>query len=124
MENWGFITFRDTALLLDPTKASPQAQKAVALTVCHEVAHQWFGNLVTLGSWSDLWLNEGFASFLMYKCALVCAPNLIDSSEFVVRGLISALEADSLQSTHPLMVSIRNVSSIICYRFQVFYKNQ
>ncbi|TBR22579.1 M1 family peptidase [bacterium] len=67
MENWGVIFFRDSALLVDPKLSSPRAKRAVAETVTHEIVHQWFGNLVTMRWWNDLWLNEAFATWLAYK---------------------------------------------------------
>lgn len=124
MEHWGFITFRETSLLIDPARSNPQAQKTVTLIVCHEIAHQWFGNLVTMRSWTDLWLNEGFANFLMYKCAMVCEPGLVDSTEFIFSELSRALEVDALHSTHALKVREMKSTYILAIRaFIVQYAN-
>lgn len=59
MENWGLVTYREVDLLIDPVKASSAQKSRVATVVNHELAHQWFGNLVTMAWWDDLWLNEG-----------------------------------------------------------------
>jgi aminopeptidase N/puromycin-sensitive aminopeptidase len=67
MENWGCITYRETALLVDPKTAPLAAKKRVAVVVAHEMAHQWFGDLVTLNWWDNTWLNEGFATWMEYK---------------------------------------------------------
>lgn len=101
MENAGAITFRETALLVDPRTASINQQKGVAYTVAHEIAHQWFGDLVTMKWWDDIWLNEGFATFMSDKPIAAWKPEWHPELA-TVNGTIGSLGLDSQRATRPI----------------------
>ncbi|NWX32885.1 LCAP aminopeptidase, partial [Notiomystis cincta] len=82
MENWGLITFRETTLLFDNNTSSVRDKKLITAVIAHELAHQWFGNLVTMEWWNDLWLNEGFATFMEYFAMEEVFPELRSVSNF------------------------------------------
>eukprot|EP01083_Nonionella_stella_P013142 37030_1 len=105
MENWGLVTYRDTALLCD-ADSSQASRQYVAIVVAHELAHQWFGNLVTMEWWSDLWLNEGFASFMEYLATDEFFPEWSLFTEFVSDNLDRALCLDALATSHPIEVPV------------------
>jgi puromycin-sensitive aminopeptidase len=107
MENAGCITYREVALLLDPKTAPLSVQKRVGEVITHELAHQWFGNLVTMVWWDDLWLNEAFATWMAYKIVDRWRPHWRVWMDFEV-GKAAALYLDSLQSSHPIRAEIRN----------------
>ena len=107
MENAGAITFREVALLLDPATAPLSMQKRVAEVITHELAHQWFGNLVTMVWWDDLWLNEAFATWMAYKVVDQWRPDWRVWMDFEV-GKGAALHLDALKSSHPIRAEIRN----------------
>ena len=107
MENAGCITFREVALLLDPTTAPLAVQKRVAEVITHELAHQWFGNLVTMVWWDDLWLNEAFATWMAFKIVDAWRPDWRIWMDFeVAKG--SALVLDAMRSAHPIRAEIQN----------------
>lgn len=112
MENWGLITYREAALLFDPSNTSSRFKLRVATTVAHELAHQWFGNLVTMEWWNDLWLNEGFATFASVLVLNELRPEWRPFVEFVIDDLASALSLDALATTHPIDVPIHKASEI------------
>jgi tricorn protease interacting factor F2/3 len=107
MENWGAIAFRDDRLLVDETSAS-YVRREVFETISHEVAHQWFGNLVTMTWWTDIWLNESLASFLETKISERVEPEFDSRTDFFLRvaGTGAALEGDSLDATHPVRAPV------------------
>ncbi|RHY45811.1 hypothetical protein DYB34_010834, partial [Aphanomyces astaci] len=97
MENWGCILYRETALLIEPGQSSKAKRTQVALTVAHELAHQWFGNLVTMEWWTGLWLNEGFAHFMEYDAVDHIFPEWNMWENFVQEvTLDSAFREDAL----------------------------
>jgi len=87
MENWGLVTYRTTAVLFDEEKSDARFQNRVAYVVAHELAHQWFGNLVTMDWWNELWLNEGFATWVGWLAVNHLHPEWKVWSQFVVRGM-------------------------------------
>lgn len=101
MENFGAITYRETALLLDDQDASINSRKRVAETVAHEMAHQWFGDMVTMQWWDNLWLNEGFATWMEDKAADEWHPEW-NFSQDVVSSLDGTLNYDAEQTTRPI----------------------
>ena len=111
MENWGAITFRESRLLVDK-KSSLRDKMSVAETVAHELAHQWFGDLVTMTWWDDLWLNESFATLMSYKAMENVFPEWEKDLEYLLYAFDSALMADGLNSTHPISVNVRNTTEI------------
>eukprot|EP01083_Nonionella_stella_P065979 173349_1 len=111
MENWGLVTFRDSAIFCNE-KSSQSAREWVTMVVCHELAHQWFGNLVTMEWWSQLWLNEGFASFMQYNATDKLFPKWKMWETFVSNALESALRLDALESSHPIEVEVFHPSEI------------
>lgn len=106
MENWGLITYRSTALLYSPTKSSAAYKKKVAYVVAHEIAHQWFGNLVTMKWWDELWLNEGFATWVGWVAVDYLYPEWDIFSEFISETIQPALNLDGLRNSHPIEVPV------------------
>ncbi|AJF63150.1 MAG: hypothetical protein QT11_C0001G1026 [archaeon GW2011_AR20] len=106
MENWGLITYRETQLLFDEKESSAGVKQNVAHTINHEIAHQWFGNLVTMKWWDDLWLNEGFASWIENKVTHELFPEFDIWMQYLTDIKIPALYLDSLNNTHPIEVDV------------------
>ncbi|KAM4623125.1 puromycin-sensitive aminopeptidase [Discoglossus pictus] len=112
MENWGLVTYRETALLIDHKNSCSSSRQWVALVVGHELAHQWFGNLVTMEWWTHLWLNEGFASWIEYLCVDHCFPEYDIWTQFVSADYTRAQELDALENSHPIEVSVGHPSEV------------
>ncbi len=102
MENWGLVTYREVYLLVDENSSAASRQQ-VALVVAHELAHQWFGNLVTMKWWDDLWLNESFANMMEYVSVDAIEPSWNIFEDFQTTGVPHALQRDAtdgVQSVH------------------------
>lgn len=112
MENWGLITYREQAFLVDPKNTSLATKQYVAMVVAHELAHQWFGNLVTMRWWTDLWLNEGFASWIEYLAVDHIFPEWQMWTQFAVDEQQRAFKLDALDNTHPVEVPIQHPDEI------------
>ncbi|XP_051808615.1 aminopeptidase N-like isoform X3 [Acanthochromis polyacanthus] len=102
MENWGLITYRETNLLYDEEYSSNSNKQRIATIIGHELAHMWFGNLVTLRWWNDLWLNEGFASYVEYLGAHEAEPTWNVKDLIVLNDVHRVFAVDALASSHPL----------------------
>ncbi len=109
MENAGLITYREILLLVDPDTASLAQKKRVAEVITHELAHQWFGNWVTMSWWDDLWLNEAFATWMAFKIVDGWRPDWRLWLEFDA-AKASALQLDALRSTHPIRAEVKNAA--------------
>ncbi|HYK98337.1 MAG TPA: M1 family metallopeptidase [Candidatus Acidoferrales bacterium] len=107
MENPGAITYRTRLLAADATNASIVTLKGVFSTAAHELTHMWWGDLVTMRWWTDLWLNESFASFVGEKCTAALNPEWHYWRDFV-DGNTSAFNLDALASTHPISIEAKN----------------
>ena len=112
MENWGLITYRETAMLYQDGVSTSSNQERVATVVSHELAHQWFGNLVTPSWWTDLWLNEGFASYVEYIGMNAVEPTWKVLEQFVVHDLQNVFGLDALQSSHPISIEVGHPDEI------------
>jgi len=112
MENWGLVTYREVALLTDPKTGSLATRQQAALTITHELSHQWFGNLVTMKWWNDLWLNESFANLMEYICIDAIQPDWkiwLDHATYEVR---QALRRDSLDGVQAIRTEVNHPDEI------------
>uniref|UniRef100_A0A8D0GG12 Aminopeptidase n=1 Tax=Sphenodon punctatus TaxID=8508 RepID=A0A8D0GG12_SPHPU len=111
MENWGLTTYRESALLYDPEKSTASAKLWITMIIAHELAHQWFGNLVTMEWWNDLWLNEGFAKFMEYVSVSITHPDL-KVEDYFLDKCFDAMEVDALNSSHPISTPVEDPAQI------------
>ncbi len=112
MENWGAITFREIGLLVDENNTSIGSKESIVEVIAHELAHQWFGNLVTMEWWTHLWLNEGFASYVPYIVVDKLFPEWNIWERFSTQTSGIALKLDSLLNTHPIEVEVHHPDEI------------
>ncbi len=111
MENWGAITYRERLVLAD-SSSSTSDLRAVAHVTAHEIAHQWFGDLVTMKWWDDIWLNESFASLMDNKMLEQLHPEWENWRDFLRSNTFPALNSDALAGTHPIQAKVRSVDEI------------
>eukprot|EP01094_Clydonella_sp_ATCC50884_P017334 TRINITY_DN2999_c0_g1_i1.p1 TRINITY_DN2999_c0_g1~~TRINITY_DN2999_c0_g1_i1.p1 ORF type:complete len:463 (-),score=132.41 TRINITY_DN2999_c0_g1_i1:21-1409(-) len=112
MENWGLVTYRETALLIDSATSGVSNKQRVAYVVAHELAHQWFGNLVTMEWWKELWLNEGFATWVGNLAVDHLFPAWDIWTKFSSDYFARAQQLDSLRSSHPIEVEVYSSDEI------------
>jgi tricorn protease interacting factor F2/3 len=111
MENWGAITFRDMYLLIDQGTAT-RIKRYGLDTIAHEIAHQWFGNLVTMEWWTDIWLNESFATFLEMRIVEKVYPDYGSLDNWIAYWMALGLNGDALPHTHPVTTEITDPNQI------------
>ncbi|UQS82508.1 M1 family metallopeptidase [Bombilactobacillus folatiphilus] len=112
MENWGLVTYRETCLLLDPDNASLDTKEYVATVIAHELAHQWFGDLVTMQWWDDLWLNESFANMMEYVAIDALEPEWHVWELFQTAEVPAALQRDATDGVQPVHVQVEHPAEI------------
>ncbi len=112
MENWGLVTYREVALLVDPKTTSVANRQHVATTIAHELSHQWFGNLVTMKWWNDLWLNESFANFMEYFVIDELEPTWGMWLDYASLEVIMALRRDSISGVQSIRTDVTHPDEI------------
>ncbi|KRL23139.1 M1 family metallopeptidase [Lentilactobacillus kisonensis] len=112
MENWGLVTYREAYLLLDPKNTSFEMKQLVATVIAHELAHQWFGDLVTMKWWDDLWLNESFANMMEYVAIDAIEPDWHIWEVFQTSDAPAALQRDATDGVQPVHVQVENPAEI------------
>ena len=112
MENWGLVTYREAYLLLDPDNTPLATKRVVATVIAHELAHQWFGDLVTMNWWEDLWLNESFANMMEYVAIDALEPNWKIWEAFQTSEAPLALQRDATDGVQSVFVEIKDPAEI------------
>lgn len=112
MENWGLMTFRESCLLADPATASHSTRELVCMVVAHEVSHQWFGDLVTMKWWNNLWLNESFANVMEYVATDALYPEWNIWNTFITQEGLSALRRDSIAGVQAVQTEVNHPDEI------------
>ncbi|KAH7430122.1 hypothetical protein KP509_09G084800 [Ceratopteris richardii] len=111
MENYGLVTYRESALLYDEKSSAASNKQRIAIVVAHELAHQWFGNLVTMEWWTHLWLNEGFATWVSYLAVDYLFPDWNIWTQFI-NQTVTAFKLDGLVESHPIEVEVGHAKEI------------
>lgn len=111
-EHWGLITYRETNLLYDEASVAPSGKERVALIVGHELAHNYFGNLVTCDWWDGIWLNEAFANYYQFKSVVGSEPTWDLNNYFVVDTLHAVMELDATSSSRPILMEVTHPDDI------------
>ena len=112
MENWGLITYRESCLLDDPKLTPESSKRFIATVIAHELSHQWFGNLVTMQWWNDLWLNESFANMMEYVAVDALHPEWRMWEDFATSEVTAALRRDSLDGVQPVQADVNHPDEI------------
>ncbi|KAH8399409.1 hypothetical protein KR215_009735, partial [Drosophila sulfurigaster] len=113
MEHWGLVTYRESLLLYDENYSSTWNKQYTASILAHEITHQWFGNLVTMKWWNDIWLNEGFANFMQWKGVNSVYPDWEMLDQFITEELHPVLIIDSKLSSHPIVQRAESPDQIV-----------
>lgn len=106
MENWGLITYREIALLIDPSNRSISNEQFVSLVIAHELSHQWFGNLVTMKWWDDLWLNESFAGFMEHVAPDAIHPDWQQWELYAASDIVATTSRDIYSHIQPVGLKV------------------
>ena len=112
MENWGAITYRERILIMDPATSAAATRQRITDVIAHESAHMWFGDLVTMAWWDDIWLNESFATWMGTKTTAALHPEWKMWNQFLVDDTARGLGLDGLKSSHPIEVPVHDPAEI------------